>query len=288
MRDESPGLGPALIFWLALVALPTAVLLGSAEDALPWTLGSLLYVGNFLVVAGVEGGGAYEHVWSLAVEEQFYLLWPVVLVALWSTRHRIAPLGRWLLAALALSLCVQVAAVAAFDGNYFLLTGHLVPLATGVAAAITFARWDRTQLDAAVSGRLIALGCLAAIVVLVCAYDVLLPLSATTLQVAASITTGYLILHVCTVAWSPSRRLLTMAPVLWLGRRSYGLYLYHRTLTGLIPELWPGIPLRIAGPVVLIVSFLLAEASFRLVESPIQQRGRLWLAARGEGARTGR
>lgn len=280
-------LGPALILWLALLALPTALLLGNAGSIPAWTLGSLFYVGDFMAAGGVPGGDAYTHVWSLAIEEQFYAVWPATLVILWSIRRRLRPRWVWVTVLVAAVVLIETLADVGLPENYFLPTGHLVPLAAGIAAAVIFAKAEHGRLEAAVGPRALGLLALAVLAVLVVGEGVLVRAGAETLQVLAAVAAGYLILHVTVRSASPARWLLTLPPVMWLGRRSYGLYLYHRTLAITVPLLWPGIPLRIAGPLVVAISLLLAEVSFRLVEYPIQRRGRAWLVSRGERARTG-
>ena len=78
--------------------------------------------------------------------------------------------------------------------------------------------------------------------------------------------------------------LLTLTVMVWLGRRSYGLYLYHRTLAMLVPELLPGITLKVGGPFVLLLACLVAEASYRWVELPIMRAGRRRSAQREASA----
>lgn len=287
-------LGPALILWLFLLALPTTVALGGPEDAGPWTIGALLYVGNFLALADVHGIETYGHIWSLAVEEQFYLLWPITLVVLWRrkrpalSQHLGATLAAALLAALVIEALAQPLVgpnpymPGGLGNNYFLLSGHLFPLTVGIAAAVLFARGKNSPLAPGIFGsRAGATVSLLVIAVLILGYDRLEGIGGITVQAIAALATGYLILHtVETGSKGWPGQLLTLAPMVWVGRRSYGLYLYHRAVLMLIPALYPGALMRYVGPIALVLSLVLAAASFRWVERPIQERGRAWLAAR--------
>ena len=66
--------------------------LDATLEAVPYTL---FYTMNIPRAAGWTGGGMLGHAWSLAIEEQFYLLWPPVVIALTRGRERVALLG-WL------------------------------------------------------------------------------------------------------------------------------------------------------------------------------------------------
>lgn len=273
-------LGPALVLWLAVLAWPTQALSGSLSHVLEWTAGSVLYVGNFLVIFGTADGGAYTHVWSLAVEEQFYFIWPVILVLIVRS-GRMRSSAAWLTGALVGSIAIQILASNEFATNYFLGTGHLVPLTAGAVAALAFAHAKGKRLQALLSPAWV--GTLA-LVVLGCCVLFFPPgrglIVDQTFFIMTGIATAALVLHAC---WRPASwisTLLAWQPLVWVGQRSYGLYLYHRTLTMLAPELAPGLTLRYLGPIVVGVALVLAEISFRFVERPVQTWGREWRRTR--------
>ncbi|REJ08040.1 hypothetical protein DY023_01890 [Microbacterium bovistercoris] len=66
----------------------------------------------------------------------------------------------------------------------------------------------------------------------------------------------------------------------WIGARSYGIYLYGLTLMQLVPLLIPGIELKWAAPIDVALTAVVVAASYRFVESPIRRRGRDWLRNR--------
>src|SRR5215470_9426359 len=73
-------LGPALVAFVGIVYVATHVVVPSLADTLRgrWAVAALLYVTDFLIAYGREYPlGAVSIHWSLAIEEQFYLLWPL-------------------------------------------------------------------------------------------------------------------------------------------------------------------------------------------------------------------
>ena len=259
-------LAPALIVWLALVAAPTAILAGQAERVLGSTIASLLYFGNYAAAFELpQLADAYTHIWSLAIEEQFYAVWPVVLVAVLLRRTRRRRLLLW--SGLAGAVITFEITSRLIDANYVLPTGHIVPLAAGCLAAYLYIDGAHSRLERVI--RHGAVPVVAGIGVVV--YTLVAPHETVT---GLALLAAAAILHVSWVPRGPAAALLSTPVLLWLGRRSYALYLYHRTLAQTLPLLVPGIPLRIAGPIVLLVSFGLAEASWRLVEKPVQRWGR--------------
>jgi peptidoglycan/LPS O-acetylase OafA/YrhL len=273
-------LGPALALWLVFVAAPTAVALGQADSIASSTLASLLYVGDVAVAYGIGIGDAYDHVWSLAVEEQFYAAWPVVLVVLLRKHPGALRRGLWIASAGALVITLASAHLLA-GRSYFLPTGHLVPIAAGCLAAHAFAygvpRRAESLIRAGLTGICAAVAIVAAFVAVAPAGP---PEVAVAVQCIVAAAATLLVLHLCLAAESPLMTLFTSAPAVWLGRRSYGLYLYHRTLALLVPALVVGIQLRVAGPLVLLLAAVVAEVSFRLVERPVSRAGRRWMRER--------
>jgi len=264
--------------------LPLAVLVVAATIAAAWkwmdqvtasSLGidavwSSLFAANMRFarvgtdyLTATDAPSALQHFWSLAIEEQFYLLWPVLLVAVWRTGRNRLKSASWLAAAVTVAsfwVCMELsqnqqvwaffslpsrawelAAGALLAGvlRYIRISVRVIAPAIGLAVlAVTFVALPSTS---AFPGPL-----------------ALVPVVAT-LAVLCSINTG------TRVARGLSHPLLQ-----WIGSRSYALYLWHWPLI-VITEYRIGqltIPHRLG---LLAGTFLLAEVSHRLVETPLRR-----------------
>jgi hypothetical protein len=229
-----------------------------------------------------------QHLWSLAIEEQFYLLWPPLLaLALWGR-------GRRLVLPVALAGAAGSAALMArlyhpgADPSrvYYGTDTRAAGLLAGAALALAWAPWRGNGRARKGAVRLLDAGGLAALGLLLWlfhAIDGFQPalyrggLAAVDLATAAAIA----------AAVAPGARLLPglleWRPLRWVGVRSYGIYLWHWPVFVLTrPEL--DVPL--AGPALLALrlaaTVLLAHLSYRYVEKPIRQGalGRAWRSAR--------
>ena len=212
----------------------------------------------------------FLHFWSLAVEEQFYLVWPAVLFLIARGGRRGVPL--MLLAVLAASFAANVWLTAsATNWAFYSLPGRAWQLAAGGLLALAAGSLERfARILLALAGWLAAIALAASALLLSSSlpYPGLLAV-APTASAAVLIATG-------TAAWGP-RLLLATPPIRFLGRISYSLYLWHWPIL-ILPAIALGAPLELAPRLALAgAAVLVAWASWRLVEEPFR-RGRLALA----------
>jgi peptidoglycan/LPS O-acetylase OafA/YrhL len=214
-----------------------------------------------------------QHLWSLAIEEQFYLVWPTVLLAVtWLWRRR----GRSARPALGLALVMILVGSFAFNlhytaaqpaAAYFSTFGRAWELGLGAALAV-LGDVRLRRLPAAVIGW----AGLAAILYAILAFDAGTRFPGTaalvpTLGAAALILAGA----------SPAARakgsaagLISLAPFRYVGRISYSWYLWHWPALIFAAALWgPLSPL--AGLAVIAASWLPTAAGHILVEEPFRR-----------------
>lgn len=267
-----PALLAAVILALALAALKVPVFDASSasfEATLGGTPYVLFYTMNVARAAGWSSGGYLGHTWSLAIEEQFYFVWPLLLGAVFSFGRR----ARTLMI-VALGCAVTSAALRAglqlrgWDEEtlYNATFSHVDGIFLGCALAVVA---ERT------SGRIL---CKQPIVVglftLALGAIVVRGESMNTYGIAVSVlAAGVAIAHIVSAPGSYVSRALSTPVLIWIGKRSYGLYLYHWPIF-----LFVGISHR---PEKIFIatsaSFVVATLSFRYVEQPfLRLKDTLW------------
>jgi len=293
----------ALVVLFALIATSTI-----ARDDLARTradaLASVVFMTNWQeIISSHSYFNAFgrpsllQHLWSLAVEEQFYLIWPLLLVGglRWLGRRRMFALTA--LGALASTGLMW----ALYDPNldpsrvYYGTDTRSSTLLVG--ALLAFA-WPATRLHTVSSARarnvldavgVAALAGILAVFWRAADYDPWLYRG------------GFLLVAICAgllvaVAVHPAARLGTILgsrPLRWIGVRSYGIYLWHWPIMELtrprVDVPWHG-PLLVTAQIGLTVA--IAAASYRYVEHPVrtgaaQRRVRAWLDERTPHQRLG-
>lgn len=220
-----------------------------------------LYVQDFVWGFTRDDGGGFGHTWSLAVEEQFYLFWPPILYLLIRWRRQIAPLCVGLaLVSLAITALVDHGAGDP-PGAYFLPWVQAPLLLAGCALAATKRRLDPSTavwLGPAAGAGLVALTGIATQFPRV---DYLAPLLAT-----AAVLATALVAAVEAAPDSPFARLLSARPIEFLGRISYGFYLYYLVVVELVEHRIES--QLVAAPLELVLIFSCAVVSYYVVEQP--------------------
>ena len=210
----------------------------------------------------------FQHFWSLSVEEQFYLAWPALLALLLALRFRGVLL--FLAAVVGGSLAWSIHFTAASPAAaYYSTFARGWELALGAALAVGAPHLRRLPAQAGfISGwlGLVAIGAAA------CCYTdrtpfpgsaALVPAAGAALVIGAGLVAGRTALG--------SARLLGLAPLRYLGDRSYAFYLWHWPVLILAAD-YAGHELSIAARLGLVsFAFLLSVVSYRFVENPVRQ-----------------
>jgi peptidoglycan/LPS O-acetylase OafA/YrhL len=261
---------PAVLALLAVYASVTLLFRdyaftdGRANGLGAEILSVLTYTYNWFRLDNFTPNGPINHLWSLSIEEQFYLLWPcVIALMLW---RKVPPL-------LMMGLTATVATLSALmpvfvDGDYFrfyfgtdyrlqtLLTGSLLAqlyVAGVLRSGITETRWFKVAL---------------ALAALALTFLVFAPLPLTAMlhggMTLAALCGGVLVIAGMFETRNAATPLLTDRTLVYIGKRSYALYLWHNLLAIWLISLHPS--LHIVASMGL--AFVAAELSYRLVEAP--------------------
>ena len=274
---------PAAATVLVATAVATVALLPplQARSALDDGLASALYLGNYrFATTGTDylahsAPSPFQQYWSLGVEEQFYLLWPALLLLtgwLWQRRRRAqrpspGPYLVMLAVVGAASLTLSVSWTHSFPPwAFFSLPTRAWELAAGGVVALTAPLWRRVPAGfAAIAG----FGGLGVIAWAATHLDDRTPYPGTA-AVLPVIGTVLVIVAGCATPTTGAGRWLSVPPMRAVGRLSYSWYLWHWPLLLFAPMLvghplgWPG---RLC---VLAASLVLAGLTLRYVEHPIR------------------
>jgi peptidoglycan/LPS O-acetylase OafA/YrhL len=298
---------PALCaLWVAVVAISATLAPDAFESTKADLPGAVFFFSNWSRIVrhqsyfmAVERPPLLLHLWSLAIEEQFYLVWPIAFACLGARLPR-----RWL-AAGAVAIAVASAAwmAALYDPTrdpsaiYYRTDTRLSGLLIGMALAVvvrprtltsglrprtltsvvrprTLTSGLRPRSVLGPGGALLGVAGLLACLVLTWAFVGLDDSSALVYR------GGFLVVDVATAvliaaAVRPSGwvgRALGVSPLAWIGRRSYGIYLWHWPIFALTR---PFLDVDLDGPRLLAVrvavTLVVSELCYRFVETPLRR-----------------
>ena len=283
---------PALATLTVVVLIAAAIDLSTTElhDIRAQALGTLFYCANWVIIVGkgsyftnLGRPSPFLHMWTLAVEEQFYVVLPLVLLAARRTvvRHPVRAATVALAGALASTVWMAVLVSPSGDPSrgYLGSDSHAMGLLVGVALGVVagagatgpwdaLAEWVRANVVAARVASLSAAAALIAVVVTMrLARDSTLALYRGGFGVFA-VLCALIIWVVVVVPDAPIARVLRTPWLAAIGLRSYSLYLWHWPVRVFVsPSGTHGFALF---AIRLLVSVVLAEISFRFVEQPFR------------------
>ncbi len=293
-RRRARRLLPAVVVLVALVCAYAALVLPAGElhrfrgDA----LASLLYVQNWHAVLTDQPyfdsfgrPSPFRHLWSLAIEEQFYLLWPLALPAgLRRLGRRRTALAVAVAVAASAAMMAATADIAAPERAYYGTDTRLFGILAGALLAFGW-RPGRARADVGRNARRVVESVGAGALVLLAWQHVhrsefdpwTYPWGLLTVDVLT-------LLAIVAVTHPASRleRVIGSGPLQALGRRSYSIYLWHWPV---VVFTRPGLDWGLTGTSALLGRLVLiavaSEASYRWIELPVRDgRVQRWLAAR--------
>lgn len=275
-------LTPALALVVAVTAIASSLFLSpfdQQEQAAQTGLGALALVANWVIAAQTGDYFAADansnpllHTWSLSVEEQFYLVFPIALLVAWRAGRRFR---RPHLAAFALIAILGLASLAMLRGaalgisadswtlGYYSPFNRAWEFGAGAALAVVAPHLPRTRAGGTLAGA-------AGVVLLAVSVTMideatpfpgkwtLVPVLGATLCIAAG----------CLDGGNVVSRFFGTRPAVRIGDWSYALYLWHWPMIVLALALFPLSP--VAAPLAAVLSVIPAVASYRWVETPFR------------------
>ena len=261
-----------------------ALLTKMRPDILP----SLFFFNNwwqiFHNVSYFEALGApspLSHFWSLAIEEQFYLIWPVALLI----AFKLGAKKKWIRRATLVLAVASIAAMAlifdpAADPSrvYYGTDTRAFSLLIGAWLAFVWpsSRFEESSGEQMSGGERavldgIGIAALAGLIVMVALTNGFSPFLYRGGLVLISVLTA-LVIAVIVHPKSVLAKALGCAPLVWIGKRSYGMYLWHYPILLLTtPGNVNGDPNPLLCLVQLVIIFVVSALSFKFVEDPIRK-----------------
>ena len=275
---------PALYLLLAVVSAASLLVYTDAAGRMGGdVLAALAYVSNwwniylnesYFVQAGRPP--LLQHLWSLAVEEQFYLLFPPLFAwALYKFGKGKARIGLVLLAlASAIEMAILFEPYTDPSRVYYGTDTRIAGLLVGAVLALSWTPWRSTQQAARRAGPALDTAGVIGLVVIgwyltrVNEFDPFIYRGGFLLLDIVCIVVIAVLVH-------PAARLskvLAWGPLVWIGLRSYAIYLWHWPIFMVTrPELdvpFSGFPVFVLR---MVLTFAAAELSFRYVEQPLRK-----------------
>jgi peptidoglycan/LPS O-acetylase OafA/YrhL len=222
-----------------------------------------------------------QHTWSLAVETQFYLIWPITLVAIWKRyeKNRIANVALAIAmisgaALFAFSLQLDNATAGRISHIYFGSDTHSLGLFLGAALGVS---WIPQNLTSAISKRaqdfIDGIGMFGLFGIL-CTFLFISESNATLYRLAFPLAGIFGCATLISIVHPASRfaPVLSIKPLRWIGERSYGIYLWHWVIFQVtrpsIDLAGSEIALDLARTLLVLIC---ADISLRYIEIPIRR-----------------
>lgn len=279
---------PALLLMLVVVGLASTWLLSpvelgpqlvAARMAALWLSNFHFALGNLDYFSAGSESNLYLHTWSLGVEEQFYLVWPALVLWLLARdgERGVARLkiGMWVVLLASLLACIRLTQTEP------MLAFYMMPLRAWQFAvgALVWLMFIRGRQATHVITRIVpVLGPLGLMLIVGCGLwlDAQRPYPGAW-AILPALGAGIVVLAGCLhKGQGVAYRLLSLPPLQWLGRISYSWYLWHWPVL-LLGNALTGSQTPAYRALLVAISLALAALSHALVEAPLR-RWKQWLA----------
>jgi peptidoglycan/LPS O-acetylase OafA/YrhL len=234
-------------------------------------IAALFYAMNWCHVFNLFPASMIGHAWTLSIEEQFYLIWPLLLLLMLHRTSGRSSMLCWLLLALALGVIERIILNKAFYNSVRIMLGtdtESGPLICGCCAAVIL-RWkmlsDNRWLKNAI--RIGAWAAAAYLVWLACSPNWYVnEMTYMMVDYFIGISATLILFEIIMYDYGAMGRLLSWRPLNYIGKISYGLYLWHLPIFRLVAEKhWP------IGKEVVVelgIAFTITIISFYCLERP--------------------
>jgi len=269
------------------------------DDAFAATFFAVNFVFGFLRVgyfASQQTPSPLLHYWSLAVEEQYYLVWPVVVTLIVHRGRRLfadaASMRRRIGVVLAIVWLPSFIACVAYSNDtewaFYMLPTRAWELATGALVAVFLPQLRRISKQVrAILGWLALIGLAIATI----GIEQVMTIGGKVMNYPSAVALLPVLTTAALLAFGDVRRnvgpsrMLALTPLQWIGGRSYAIYLWHWPLLVIGEARWG--PLSVGARVALaLTSVALAAVSYVIVENPVRHNPRL-VASPSLGLRVG-
>ena len=286
---------PAAVAVLVMVTALAGMVGGDpAVGLVAQFFGTLAFVNNWVQVAesasyfADSGVQIFAHYWSLAVEEQFYVIWPLLFVALTANRF-VRKHIRWFIAAMIVgSFCWMLYLYdPAQDPTrvYYGTDTHSFGLLLGVMLALTATTtvgnpdadsWPRERVPLRRTASWVGVIALIGLIAMVLLVHDTHPFTYRGGLLLASVLTAIVLATVVHEA-GPVNKIMNLRFMRWLGERSFSLYLWHWPVIILLEQLIHNLALTVPAWLIGLISFGISMPichwSYQWIETPIRRRG---------------
>lgn len=280
---------PALVFMIIVSCLVSFIILTPAEQLFQYhsAISASLWLSNiFLLVADIDYFGheakdnLFLHTWSLGIEEQFYLIWPIILLAGLGYFSRNKSISSRLVPVLILAVIISLAlnfflSVTSMKFAFYLMPARIWQFSLGALVAYLHMHHSGQKFFGTygISREILALSGVALGFVSASWFDMSTPYP----HWQVIIPTAGTALILFSYRYSqPSMvgRVLSLQPLRWMGDISYSFYLWHWPVLLFCERLkpfYPGVNTQLA----LIITLVISTISWYFVENPIRRNQQL-------------